>query len=209
MKNHLLAVACLMAAHLPLMAEDASASLLPNASFENEWNGRPKGWNIFTTPSDAPGEFYLSGEEGKSHAHSGEHALQFYFPEGANIAQCLWIADPKYGGMPVEPGLYTCTFKIKGIDMQPGFHVWVSAVGFDADGKRVDKTQRSEYLKDRDLETEKWIESQFFFEVRPQDGIKTIAPVVVFKTSPDGGVNSVPPGTRILIDDVVIKQDKL
>ncbi|MGE9289444.1 MAG: hypothetical protein ACQKBT_00555, partial [Puniceicoccales bacterium] len=112
------------------------------------------------------------------------------------------------GGFPVEPGLYAATFWIKAIDLQPGNHLWVSAVGYDKNGKRSKKVQRSDYLNNRNLPDDEWVECEFFFDIREQDNISQIAPVVVFKTSPSGQAQPVPATTRILIDDLIIVEDQ-
>lgn len=207
MKGLIVTVCAACACFIAQAAEQPG--LLPNSSFENAPDGnRPVGWAVFTTPDKLPGEFFVNADTAGAAARTGENALEFYFPGGEDVVQAVWMCDPKYAGMPVEPGLYRCTFWIKASGMEPGFHLWVSAVGFSAEGKRSDKVQRSEYLNGKKLPDGEWMESSFYFDIRPEDNIATIAPTIVFKTNPDGKPHPVSPATRILIDDLVIERDQ-
>ena len=206
--KRLLIAGCALGAALIAQA-DEQQGLLPNGSFEDSPDGsRPMGWHAFTTPDKVTGEFYLGPDAEGEAAHSGEHALQFYFPVGADLVQCAWMSDPDYVGMPVESGLYRCTFWVKATGLQPGFHLWLSAVGYDAQGTRSEKSQRSEYLNMNNLKNGEWVQSTFYFDVRPQDGITRVAMVAVFKTNPDGAAHPVPADMRILIDDIVVEKDQ-
>jgi hypothetical protein len=183
----------------------AADGLLPNPSFEEMAEGRPAGFRVFPNPPEAQGDFYiLDGTEGDT-THTGRRALQFHFPDGAELAQAAWIADAVRGGCEVRPGAYSCSFWIKTERMLPGFHVWVSLTGY-GDGKQpVDKIARSEYLRFGQAHDGEWQKVEFNFDIKPEDGIQRVAPSVIFKTSPDALVEHVPPDTRILVDDLQIE----
>lgn len=183
----------------------ASEGLLPDPSFEEMADARPVGFRVFPSPSDVQGDFYiLEGMEGDT-THTGRRALQFHFPEGAEVSQTAWTADPARGGCAVQPGSYTCSFWVKAEGMQTGFHVWVAIAGY-GDGKQpIDKVARSEYLTVGKLPPGEWQRVEFNFDISPESGVQRVAPTVVFKTNPDGSVNLVTPDTRVLVDDLQIE----
>lgn len=180
--------------------------LLPNPSFETSADGGPSGFRMSTTPPDTPGDFYITeGSEGDT-THSGRAALQFRFPEGAAIAQAVWTGSPRLGGLKIEPGRYNVSFWIRAEEMLHGFHTWVALTGFASDGRRIMEFARSDYLTSTDLPPSEWKNISFSMEITPELGIDQIAPSVIFKTSPSGSVNQVPPETRILVDDIVLTE---
>lgn len=195
-------VAALLALSCAAVAADG---LLPNPSFEEMTGGRPVGFRVFPSPPEAQGDFYiLDGAEGDT-THTGRRALQFHFPEGAEISQTAWAADPVQGGCVVQSGTYTCSFWIKAEGMQPGFHVWVSLTGYGDGRQAVEKVARSEYLNVGKVNDAGWQRVEFTFDVHTEDGIQRLAPSVIFKTSPDALIKHVPPETRILVDDLQIE----
>ncbi len=196
------AVGTILALAFPAKAVDG---LLPNPSFEEMTAGRPLGFRVFPSPDDAQGDFYvLEGTEGDT-THTGRRALQFHFPEGADIAQVAWTADPATGGCVVQTGGYKCSFWIKAEGMRPGFHVWVAANGYGEGKKPLEKIARSEYLNAAELANGDWKRVEFTFDVLTEGGIQRVAPSVVFKTSPDALIEHVPSDTRILVDDLQIE----
>lgn len=181
-------------------------NILPNPSFEITTEGRPKGWRPFVTPSEATGEFFVAdGKEGET-VRTGISALQIHFPEAAEVSQVVWLSDPIYGGAPVEPGRYSCAFWVKSEDLRPGFHVWISIVGYAEDKTRVDELERSEYLTSKELPDGAWTRVRFTFEV-PESGVTRIAPSLVFKTDPKSTRNTVTPSTRVIVDDLEIVRE--
>lgn len=196
------ALGTLLALTLPAIASDG---LLPNPSFEEMTEGRPVGFRVFPSPDDAQGDFYiLDGTEGDT-THTGRRALQFHFPEGADISQVAWTADPASGGCVAQTGSYTCSFWIKAEGMRAGFHVWVAVNGYGEGRKLLEKIGRSEYLNSAKFTNGDWQRVEFTFDVFTQDGVQRLAPSVVFKTSPDALAKSVPPETRIFVDDLQIE----
>lgn len=191
---------------LPLLAAAALAQdegLLPNPSFESTDGERPTGFRIYTTPANTPGEFYIQdGAEGET-THSGKHAIQFYFPEGADIAQVVWTGQPRTGGTPIQPGRYNVKFWIKATELPKGFHVWLVLTGFASDGSRVGEIARSKYLFDKDL-TQEWQAVEFPFEITPEQNVTTVAASVVFKADPKNTVQNVTPNTRVMVDDIIL-----
>lgn len=178
--------------------------VLPNSSFEVASEGRPKGWRMFTTPPEVNGDSFIVTQDEGTLTRTGFSAIQFHFPDGADLAQAVWMADPIYAGAVVEPGNYTCSFWIRAEDMQEHFHTWVSIVGYSAENARIDEIARSNYLQDKELGHGEWTQVRFDFDI-PEDGsIARIAPSVILKTHPDHSVNPVPPGTRVIIDDLEI-----
>lgn len=196
------AVLVLLASLTPVVAADG---LLPNPSFEEMADARPVGFRVFPNPPEVQGDFYiLDGTEGDT-THTGRRALQFHFPEGAEISQTAWTADPARGGCAVQPGSYTCSFWIKAEGMQTGFHVWVALAGYGEGRQPIDKVARSEYLTVGKLPHGEWQRVEFNFDINPESGVQRVAPSVVFKTSPDATVNFVSPDTRVLVDDLQIE----
>lgn len=194
----------LFALFLPLHAQDAG--LLPNSSFEKSFEGRPKGWRLFSTPPEVKGEFYVTdGKEGQE-THTGANALQFRFPDGAELAQCVWMADPVYAGIAVEPGRYSCSFWIKAEELSEGFHVWIAVTGYGPDNTRTGEIGRSDYLRGKDLPSGDWTKIRFSFEI-PPDGVSRIGLSTIFKTNPNSSINPVTPATRILVDDIEIAKE--
>lgn len=196
------AVGALLALSCPAVAVDG---LLPNPSFEDMAEGRPVGFRVFPSPAEVQGDFYiLDGTEGDT-TRTGRRALQFHFPEGAEIAQAAWMADPVQGGCAIQPGTYTCSFWIKAEGMLPGFHVWVALTGYGDGRQTVEKVGRSEYLSFGKLPEGEWKRVEFTVNILPEDPIQRLAPSVVFKTNPDASINLVPPDTRVLVDDLQIE----
>lgn len=178
--------------------------ILPNPSFETSMEGRPKGWRVFLVPETVTGEFYISsGEEGVK-THTGSSALQFHFPENMEVAQATWMADPKFGGGAVDPGEYTCAFWIRGGELPPEAHVWVSVVGYDEAGKRTGELGRSEYLTRKILQDDAWTQIRFRFPVSTDSGTTRVAPVVVFKSNPAGTPVPASEAMRVMLDDLQI-----
>lgn len=197
---------------LPLLALLAATSLasadtpgiLPNPSFEKSLENRPKGWRVFLTPDEAKGVFYVAdGQEGTT-THTGAAALVFSFPENPDVAQAVWMADPTHGGAEVSPGAYSCAFWVRAENLPPGFHVWVSVVGYDADGKRVGEIGRSEYLNSGHLEDSAWTQIRFSFDVTAESGVARVAPSVVLKTQPSGAPTPAPADLGVWVDDLQI-----
>ena len=184
----------------PAAAEDG---LLPNPSFEQVADGRPEGFRNFLSPAGTPpgDNFVLDGMEGDT-THTGRRALQFHFPDGAEIIQSVWMADARPGGCRLEPGSYTCSFWVKAEGMLEGFHLWVTVWQLDADNKKAGQAGRSGYLRASDLLPAGWKQISFDFDVA--DGPVSVAPSVTFKTSPDGLVRPVPADTRLWVDDLQI-----
>jgi len=198
--KHLLPLLLLLTC--PALAQEGG--LLPNASFETTAEDRPKGWRVFLNPESASGDFYIvSGQEGIE-THTGSAALQFHFPSGADIIQATWMADPKYGGAAVTPKEYTCSFWIRGEDLPPDNHVWVSVVGYGADGKRTGELGRSDYLTRKDLQNGAWTQVRFRFPVTDDSGVARVAPSVVFKANPGGTMAPASPEARVIVDDLQI-----
>lgn len=192
---------------LAFTAHAQEVGLLPNASFETAIEDRPKGWRVFPSPPETTGEFYVAdGTEGQT-TRTGIGALQFFFPEGGDIAQCVWMADPIHGGVALEPGRYSCSFWVKAEDLQEGFHTWLSIIGFGPDNARIGDIGRSDYLDSQDLLHDEWTRVRFSFEVTPESGVARVAPTVVFKTNANASVNPVPPTTRVIYDDVELTKD--
>ncbi len=201
----LLCSACLAVSLSPLAAEDG---LLPNPSFEQVSEGRPTGFRNFLSPAEAPpgDNFVQDGMEGEM-THTGRRALQFYFPDGAEITQSVWMADPRLGGCRAEPGRYTCSFWAKAENMVEGLHLWVTLTGYGADNAKTGEVARSEYLRRPDLPEGEWKQFSFTFDVPVQDGVASLAPSIIFKTHPDARIHPVPADTRILVDDVQIAKE--
>ncbi len=189
----------------PLAAEDG---LLPNPSFEQVSEGRPTGFRNFLSPPEAPSgdNFVLDGMEGDM-THTGQRALQFHFPDGAEIIQSAWIADPRLGVCQLEPGSYVCSFWVKAENMIEGFHVWVTLTELGADNKKAGEIGRSDYVRRSDLLSTDWTQFSFTFQVPDQDGAASVAPSVIFKTSPEAQIRLVPADTRILVDDLQIVKE--
>lgn len=196
---------CLIALASPCPAQSES-SLLPNPSFETVTEGRPKGWRVFLTPPETTGQFFVSAGSEGGETRTGAAALRFSFPDGAELSQAIWMADPTYGGMAVETGRYTCSFWIKAEDLQAGFHTWVVVTGYGEDKSRVGELGRSGYLTAKDLSSGEWTSVRFSFEV-PEEGVARIAPSLIFKTDPSSSVNPVPGTMQILVDDLVILRE--
>jgi len=200
--NLTIVLACLLA--LPLQAQENTA--LPNPSFEQPAEGRPKGWRMFPSPEEAAGEFFVSAGQEGSDTHTGACALQFKFPQETSVSQCVWMADPVYGGMAAAPGRYSASFWIKAEDLRTGFHTWVVITGFTAENKRIDELGRSDYLGTKDLPHGEWTRVSFSFDIPEGLPVARLAPSVIFKTSPDSSINLVPQETRILVDDLYIEK---
>lgn len=185
----------------------AADGILPNPSFEKSVEDRPRGWRVFLTPDEARGVFYTSsGEEGKD-TRTGTAALLFSFPDGADLAQAVWMADPVYGGAEVGPGRYVGTFWIRSESLPNGFHAWVSVVGYGADGKRIGEIGRSEYLDAKTIEERNWTQARFSFEVTSESGVARLAPSVVLKGQPNGGPAPAPADLRVWVDDLQISKE--
>lgn len=193
----------LFALLLPLKAQETG--LLPNSSFEKSFEGRPKGWRLFTTPPEVKGDYYVTdGKEGED-THSGRNALQFLFPDGAELAQCVWMADPVHAGIAVEPGRYSCSFWIKSQDLAEEAHVWIAITGYGADNSRTGELARSDYLRNKHLPAGDWTKIRFSFEI--PDGVSRVGLSVIFKTNPNASINPVTPATRVLVDDIEILRE--
>ncbi len=204
--NHLLLSASLLLTSA-ILGHTQGGNILPNPSFENTTEGRPTGWRPFTTPPDVKGElFVVDGQEGET-TRTGIGALQIHFPEEAEISQVAWISDPVHGGARVEPGRYFCAFWVKSEDLRPGFHLWVSLVGYAEDQSRVDEIERSEYLTSKELHEGEWTRIRFPFEVLPESGVARVAPVLVFKTEQKSSITMVTPSTRVIVDDLEIVKE--
>lgn len=204
MKNILLPLTALLAVHAALADTDTA---LPNPSFEKTTENRPKGWRVFLTPPEAEGAFFVAdGQEGKD-THTGAAAIQISFPNGADVAQATWMADPIYGGMAVEPGRYSCSFWIQAEDLQPGFHAWVVITAYAENNSRISELGRSGYLTAKELTADGWANIRFSFEVPADQSVTRIAPSLVFKTAPDSSINPVPGSMRIRVDDLEIQKD--
>lgn len=191
---------------LSFSARAQEAAALPNPSFEKTFEGRPKGWRFFSTPSGVAGEFYVDSAQEGVDSHGGSCALQFKFPSETEISQCVWMADPVHAGMPAGPGRFGASFWIKAEGLVDGFHAWVTITGFDSDNKRLEEIARSDYLQAKDLPEGEWSRVSFSFEIPEGSAVARIAPSVVFKTRPDSSPNTVPPSTRILVDDLEIEK---
>ncbi len=199
----------LIAIFLAASVHAENSGLLPNSSFEEiNLEGHPKGWRFFASPKDAVADVpcVTDGKAGKD-THEGLAALQFSFPQGTELVQALWAADPNAGGISVEPGRYSCSFWIKAEDLADEFHIWMQISGYGADKLLLKEVARSGYLKARDFPDGDWSRINFSFEILPDDGIVRIAPSVIFKTSPKSVLTAVPPTTRILVDDVEITKN--
>lgn len=180
--------------------------ILPNPSFEKSIENRPKGWRVFLTPEEAKGIFYTSaGQEGKD-THTGSAALLFSFPDGADLAQAVWMADPVHGGGEANSGRYAGTFWIRVENLPEGFHAWVSVVGYGADGNRIGEVGRSEYLDAKSL-SETWTQARFSFEVAPESGVVRLAPSVVLKAQPSGEPAPTPPDLGVWVDDLQVTKE--
>jgi hypothetical protein len=202
MKTLLVPLALFAAAQL------ASADgILPNPSFETTTANRPKGWRVFLSPDTAKGEFFLqSGQEGTD-THTGAAALLFSFPEETDVAQAMWMADPTYGGGEATPGRYVGTFWTRAENLPPGFHLWVSVVGYGANGQRISEAGRSEYLTAKQLEGDTWTQIRFSFDVPSDSGITRLAPSVVLKAQPSGAAAPAPTDLRVWVDDLQITRE--
>ncbi len=206
MKSVILLPILLATATAATFAADPEGGILPNPSFEKSSGERPRGWQVFLTPAQepAPGAFFVAhGQEGTD-THSGASALLFSFPDSMEIAQAMWMADPTYGGASVEPGHYVCSFWTRTENLPPQFHLWVSIVGFGADGKRIGEVGRSEYLDAKKLDEGTWSQIRFPLEVTPGSGITRLAPTVVLKAQPSGDPVTASPDLRVLVDDLQI-----
>lgn len=200
----------LVAALLAIPAAAAeTGGLLPNPSFEKSVENRPKGWRVFLTPPEARGVFYVTdGQEGLD-AHTGAASLLFSFPEGAEMAQAVWMADPAHGGAEASPGRYICSFWIRAENLASGFHAWVSVVGYGEDGKRIGEVGRSEYLDAKVLEGGSWTQVRFSFDVTSESGTVRVAPSVVLKAQTTGLPAPAPADLRVWIDDLQISKEQI
>lgn len=202
MKNLLFPLALLAAARIA-----AADGILPNPSFEKSVEDRPKGWRVFLTPEEVRGTFYVaSGQEGKD-TRTGAAALLFSFPDGADLAQGAWMADPAHGGGDASPGGYFCSFWIRAENLPEGFHAWVSIVGYDLEGKRIGEVARSEYLSGKNLTGDSWTQIRFSFDVAEESKITRLAPSVILKAQPSGDPASAPADLRVWVDDLQITKE--
>lgn len=203
----LLAGALSLGFTLPATAQENG--LLEDSSVEEGADpNRPKGWYAFVTPKEVEGgQFYVTGGTEGENTHSGASALQFHFPEGADVAQVLWNAHPGHRGIKAEPASYTCTFWVKAEDLQEGFHTWVAIVGYQADHQRVRELGRSVYQTGSTLTAGQWTKVSFTFVVPDDKQLATFTPSVVFKSDPESVATHVPPTTRVLVDDIVITKN--
>jgi hypothetical protein len=199
---------CLLVLFFAASAHAESTNLLSNSSFEEiDSQGNPLGWKFhYSNGSVANGGCVTDGKAGED-THSGVASLQFSFPENSNIDQAAWAADPKFVGIEVEPGHYTCSFWIKAKDMIDEFHVTVGISGFGSDNAYIKLITHSAYLWANDFPDDDWLRVTFPIEIPSEGGVARIAPNVGFKTSKAGTVSPVPATTRILVDDIEIIKD--
>lgn len=188
----------------------AEENLMPNPSFETLVEERPRGWRTFVSPKEeSTGEFLLIHDVDSDSVRSGVNALQFYFPQGADISQAVWMADPNHAGIDVEAGTFRAEFWIRARGMENAQHFWLSIVGFGPDGTRLGEIARSDYLRQDRLPENEWEQISFSFPIEPDSGVARIAPAFVFKTHPDATVNHVAGTTRLFVDDLSITKEPL
>lgn len=198
----------LLLASLTTAQAEGPDGILANPSFEDtaKAGDRPKGWQVFTTPSDVKGAFFISdGQEGEE-THTGAAALLFSFPDAPAVAQALWMALPKYGGAEISSGDYTCSFWIRGKNIPPGFHTWVSLVGYNGEGERVDELARSDYIDVDRFNGSEWTQVSFPFTIPADSPVVLVAPSVIFKSQPSGDPFPVPGDLRVMVDDLQIQK---